>query len=101
MERIGIAASKIAKGNLFLYNFFVFLLIFLFSLIIFFVAGSSIVVVIIVIAYARSVAASGGLPDLQQGWIPLMVICLKILAAVIGLLALCALGINIRFRKHE
>lgn len=101
MERIGIAASKIAKGNLLLYNVFVLLLIFLLSLIVFLVAGSSIVIVIIVIAYTTSVAASGGFPDLQQGWIPLMVVCLKILAALIGLLALCALGINARFRKHE
>ena len=100
MERIGIAASKIAKGNLLLYNFFVILLIFLISLLIFLVAGSFIVIILIVIAYAIS-AGSGTLPDLQQGWIPIMIVCLKVLAVITGLLALCALGINIRFRKHE
>ena|SRR3989338_6771375 len=100
MERIGIAASKIAKGNLLFYNFFVTLLIFIFSLLIFLIAGSSIVIVLIVIAYATS-AGTGSLPDLQQGWIPMMVTCLKVLAVITGLLALCALGINIRFRKHE
>jgi len=98
MERIGIAASKIAKGNLLLYNFFVVLLILLISLPIFLVAGSSIVIALIVIAYVTS---HGVPPDLQQGWIPMMVACLKVLAIIVGILVICALGINIRFRKHE
>ncbi len=98
MKRIGIAASKIAKGNLFLYNFYVFLLIFLFAMLVFLISGSFIVIVLILIAY---LTAKGSLPDLHQGWIPTMIICLKILAAIIGLLALIAIGINARFRKHE
>ena len=38
MERIGIAASKIAQGNLFLYNICVIVISFLFSLFIFFIS---------------------------------------------------------------
>ena len=96
MERIGIAASKIAKGNLFLYNFFVLLITLLFSLLVFLIAGSSIVLVLIIIAYMTSV---GSPPDLQKGWIPTMTICMELLAIVIGLLALCAIAINIKFKK--
>lgn len=98
MERIGIAASKIAKGNLFLYNFFVMLLTFLFSLLILFISGSSIVVVLVFIAYATS---AGFLPDLQKGWIPFMTVCLQCLAAIIGLLAFWVLAKNLRFKKNK
>ena len=98
MERIGIAASKIAKGSLFLYNFFVLLITFLFSLLVFFISGSTIVVVLVIIAYLTSPNMP---PDLERGWIPTMVICMKVLAAIIGLLALFAIGINVKFRKHE
>lgn len=42
MERIGIAASKIAKGNLILYNFYVLVISFLFSVLLFLLAGSAI-----------------------------------------------------------
>ena len=99
MERIGIAASKIAKGNFFLYNFFVLLITFLFSLMIFLISGSFIVIALIVIAYMVSMTSVGTPPDLQRGWIPTMTICMKALAVVIGLLALCAISINIKFKK--
>lgn len=97
MERIGIAASKIAKGNLFLYNFFVLLVTFLFSLLVFLVAGSVIVIVLIFIAYVNN---HGAYPDLEQGWIPLMVISLQCLAVVISLISLYAIGINVRLKKR-
>jgi hypothetical protein len=42
MDRIGIAASKIAKGNIVLYNACVFFLIFLFAFFIFIVSGAAI-----------------------------------------------------------
>src|SRR3989338_9197027 len=97
IERIGIAASKIAKGNLLLYNFFVALITFLFSMLVFLVAGSTIVTVLIFIAYFSN---RGAYPDLEKGWMPLMIICLECLAMVIGLVALYGVGINIRLRKR-
>ena len=97
MKRIGIAASKIAKGNLFLYNIFVVFLTLLFALLIFFIAGSSIVVALIVIAY---IISKGAYPDLERGWMPIMVICLKCLAALIGILVLYAVAINVKLRKR-
>ncbi|HOW35721.1 MAG TPA: hypothetical protein PL155_04845 [Candidatus Omnitrophota bacterium] len=98
MERIGIAASKIAKGNLLLYNFFVVLLTSLFALLIFFVSGSSIVIVLVGIAYGTS---TGFLPDLQRGWIPFMIVCLQCLAIVVGILALWVIARNIKFHKKR
>ena len=96
MERIGIAASKIAKGNLFLYNFVVILIVLVFSLLIFFLAGCSIVIVLVLMAY---VSKWGSLPDLQKGWMPLMVACLKSLAALVGLLAFYAVAKNFRLKR--
>ncbi len=96
MERIGLAASKIAKGNLFFYNFFVILLTLLIAFFVYFVAGSAIVVGLILIAYLSAV---GGVPDLSQNWIPLMTVPLGCLAIVVGLFALCALARNLRFKK--
>ena len=59
MKRIGIAASKIAQGNLLLYNACVILISFLFALLIFFIGASALVVALILIAY------------LTQGMMPL------------------------------
>ncbi len=97
MERIGIAASKIAKGNLFLYNFFVVLIAFLFSFLVFFIAGSSIVIVLIVIAY---ISSDDMLPDLQSGWMQVMLICLICLAVVAGLFTLFAIDRNKKFKRN-
>ena len=54
MERIGIAASKIAKGNLHLYNFYVVLLTLLFSFLVYFLTGSAIVFALVLIALESS-----------------------------------------------
>ncbi len=98
MHRIGIVASKVAKDNLFLYHFIVLSVVFLFSTLIFLIAGCAIVIVLIFIAYLIS---GGSYPDLQKGWIPAMVICMKVLASVVGALSLAAIIVNIKFRKHE
>lgn len=98
MHRIGIVASKVAKDNLFLYHFFVLLVVFLFSTLIFLIAGSAIVITLILIAYLTN---GGSFPDLQKGWIPAMIICMKVLACVVGLLSLSAIIVNVKFRKHE
>ena len=97
MERIGIAASKIAKGNLLLYNLVVILITVSVSLLIFFLAGSSIVIVLIFIAYVSG--KFGSLPDLQKGWMPLMAVCLKCLSVLMGILVFTAIGKNFRFKR--
>ena len=96
MERIGIAASKIAKGNLFLYNFFVILLSALFSLIVFFITGSAIVVVLTIVAY---VSSSGGAPDLEMGWMSVMLVALICLFIIVAIFNIAAVAKNFRLRK--
>jgi len=93
MERIGIAASKIAKGNLVIYNLYVILLSFLFSLLIFFIAGSSIALALIIIGYV----VNGVLPTgLEKGWGELVSVCMISLTVVISLFTLFAILRNIK-----
>ncbi len=94
MERIGIAASKIAKGNFFLYHFFVILITVLFSLLVFFISGACIVIVLFAVAY---ISNNGHLEDIQA-WFPLISICLICLGVTMLVLAICAVLKNIKIK---
>lgn len=96
MERIGIAASKIAKGNLLLYNFFVVVITILFSFLIFIISGCLIVTILILVA---CISSPGKFPDLEQGWMPTMVVALMCLAIIVGIFVLAAFTKNIKFKK--
>ena len=98
MERIGIAASKIAKGNLLLYNLIVVSLSLLFSLLVYFVAGSVIIIVLILVAYLIN---GGAFPDLEQEWFPIMRLSMISLAVLVGICTLYAILRNARFRKKR
>ena len=95
MERIGIAASKMAKGNLFVYNFYVILLSFLFSLLLFFIAGTSIVLSLIVIGSI----ASGLSAELSGQWMAVVRVCMGVLTGVVSCINLFAVIKNVRFKK--
>ena len=96
MERIGIAASKMAKGNLLLYNSCVILISFLFSFFIFFIGGSAIAVALLLM----TCAARGVLPvNFEKEWISIGLICMISLAAVVGGFCLIAISRNIKLRK--
>jgi len=97
MERIGIAASKVAKGNLLIYNSFVILLATLLSLLIFFIAGCAIVITLVLFAYLTS---GGNPPDLEDGWMSIMLVCMICLAVIIFLLDICAIFKNIKFKRN-
>ena len=97
MQRIGIAASHVAKGNLFLYNLFVVLLSFLFSLLIFVVSGLVIGLGLVLIAYLTNTIS---IIDIKQGIISPAFICLIFLAMVICVFNLYAIGINIKIKKN-
>lgn len=97
MERIGIAASKMAKGNLVLYNFYVLLLAFLISLILFLVAGSAIFLALVAIGFI----AQGVVPDsVKNEWLGLLPVCMISLTVTICLIALYAIVKNLKFRKN-
>lgn len=96
MKRIGIAASKMAKGNLLLYNGWVIFISFLFSFFIFFIGGSAIAIALIVMTYS----IRGVMPvNFEKEWISIGLICMISLAAVVGLFCLIAISRNIKFHR--
>lgn len=95
MDRIGIAASKIAKGNIVLYNACVFFLIFLFALFIFIVGGAAIMIALMVVGYV----VNGFLPhDFLKEWSPVVLISMSSLAAVVGVFSVIALIKNFKIK---
>jgi hypothetical protein len=97
MERIGIAASKIAQGNLWLYNLAVVVIAFLFSVFIFIISGSAIVLSLIIIGGV----INGILPnDLWSDWRGIIRICMISLTIIMGIFMLCAILKNIRFKMR-
>ena len=98
MERIGRAASKIAQGNLWLYNLCVVSIAFLFSVFIFFIAGSSIVLSLIIIGYI----VNGILPnDLWSDWRSIIRVCMVSLSVIVSLFTAFAILKNIRFKLRK
>ncbi|MDP8264973.1 MAG: hypothetical protein P9M12_05805 [Candidatus Aceula lacicola] len=97
MQRIGIAASKIAKGNLFLYNFFVILLSFFISLLVFIISGLLIIFSLVIIAYLTQMPI---IVDLQKGNISPISICMMFLGTIIGISNLYAIGINVKIKRN-
>lgn len=93
MERIGIAASNVAKGNLFFYNLFVICIASLFCGLIFFLSAFSILVALVLMAYVSS-----GFVALQFNaeWYAILRICLGVLAFIVGIINLVAIFRNVK-----
>ncbi len=96
MERIGIAASKMAQGNFFLYNFYVILLSFLLALLIFLIGGSAVMIALIVIGYF---AGGVGPAHLEDEWRSVIFACLGALSFFVGLSTLAAILRNAKLHK--
>ena len=93
MERIGLTASKIAQGNLWLYNVFVILISFLFSVIMFVISGSTVLIALIIVFYL----GNGLLEDQLSGkFSSVLTICLVSLSVVIGVFNVVAIVKNIK-----
>jgi len=98
MERIGIAASKIAQGNVFLYNIFVIIISSLFSLFIFFISGCSILFALLIIGYILN----GMMPiELKGQWGGIVRLCMVTLTVVVSLFNLLAISRNIKIKKKN
>ena len=97
MERIGITASKMAKDNLGLYNFYVLLISFMLAFIIFLVAGGAIFLGLVVIG----AITQGTVPEgTKNEWMELARICMAALTGVISFVTLFAIARNVKFRKN-
>ena len=95
MKRIGIAASKISEGNIFLYNIFVLVLSSLFSLLVFFLSGFSIFLAI----YLIHVLLTGSTVfDFYSHWGGILKSCMIALAVMMGFFNMCAIGVNLKFK---
>ena len=98
MKRIGIAASKIAKGNLFLYNIYVIVFSFLFSVLIFLMAGSSILIAIFILA---NVIGAFIPLDMEKNWIPITMMCVVTLTIVVVFFNLFAILANVKVNRNK
>jgi high-affinity Fe2+/Pb2+ permease len=98
MLRIGIAASKMAKGNLWTYNLFVVLLSCVFALFLFLICGFSILVIVFLLSLGLHALRPA---DFHAGWQHMFKICLIVLALVIGILNSVAIIKNIQFTKNK
>ena len=96
MKRIGIAASKICRGHLWLYNTYVVLISLLFSVFIFIVAGTTVLFALIIMANV-SVEVMGR--ELQEKWFTVFTICMAILSMIVFFFNLVAISTNLKFRK--
>lgn len=97
MRRIGIAASKISKGNLLFYNTCVILISFGFSLLIFILAGAVVVFAIIIIAYMGDEIMQ---VEFQRDWSFIIGLCMATLTVVIGLFNIFAILKNIKLPRR-
>ena len=98
MLRIGIAASKMSKGRLSSYNFYVVLIACLISLFIFLISGFSILLFIFLISL---ILHAFKIANLYPGWLHVYKICLIVLALVVGVLNIVAIFKNIQFTKNK
>lgn len=95
MKRIGIAASRIAKENITLYNCFVFLLAGLFSFLVFVLSGVSLLLGFMLLSWIDHTFL---VFDPSTGLSPVFKICMAVLAVVVGLMNMIAIGMNIRVK---
>ncbi|MBI5415721.1 MAG: hypothetical protein HZA29_02790 [Candidatus Omnitrophica bacterium] len=96
MKRIGIAASKISKGNTVVYNLCVVLIACSFSLFIFIVAGATIALALTLIGYIGTEVMGR---DFQRNWRFVMAVCMAALTVVVVLFNVFAVLINIRWTR--
>ena len=98
MKRIGIAASKISRGNLFLYNLNVVLISFFLSIFMFVIAGATIIFALVIIGYLGSEIMGYEYQKSQQS---ILVYCMTSLAVVVGVFNLMAIIRNVKVFKSK
>ena len=98
MKRIGIAASKISKGNRALFNFYVVAISVLFSLFIFLVAGSTVVFALKIIQYVSNEIMG---IEFKKSWESILMVCMVSLTVIITLFNAFAITTNMRLPKFR
>ena len=98
MKRIGMAASKMAKDNLVLYNFYVILISFLFSLFIFIIAGSTVLFAFFLLGY---LAMELKVFDFEKNKDTIFVLCMISLTVITIFFNILAIIKNIQLPHHK
>jgi hypothetical protein len=95
MKRIGLTASKMAKGNIWLYHVAVVFISFLFAMFIFLVCGFVIAVAMFAVAFLLQRL----LPSFdQQAWMQAVRIVLRLLGILIAVGTLVAIIQNVKIK---
>ncbi len=96
MERIGMIASKISSGNLFLYNCYVIVISFLLSFLVFLLAGCAIFLGL----WVLRLSIGPFIPSMSSGvWNLVFCYSLSALTVLVGMINLVAVLKNIKLRK--
>jgi hypothetical protein len=98
MKRIGIAASKIANENVALYNFYVVLIAFIFSLFLFLVSGAAVLFSLYLIGF---LAEKTGTFNFAQSERTIFTVCMSSLTILVGLFNIMAILKNIQIPHHD
>ncbi len=98
MLRIGIAASKMSKGSLLSYNFYVILISCLLSLFVFLICGFSILPIVFLVSLILHALKPA---VFHAGWVHMFKICLVVLALVVGIVNAIAILKNVQFTKNK
>ncbi|MBI3602427.1 MAG: hypothetical protein HY209_05995 [Candidatus Omnitrophica bacterium] len=95
MHRIGLAASKIAKGNIWVYHLTVVVIACLFALFVFLICGFSIAVTLFVLFLLVERFLPSGTHEI---WIDVLKTCLAFLGILISLFTLVAIIKNTKLK---
>ncbi|MBF0483185.1 MAG: hypothetical protein HQL25_00615 [Candidatus Omnitrophica bacterium] len=98
MKRIGIAASKIARGNLFVYNLQVLLISFLFSLFVFIISGATLLVSLVLIWY---LGKELNFFTSVKEWRTVFTICMGTLTFAVAVFNVVAVLANFKIRRKR
>lgn len=98
MKRIGIAASKMAKDRIIVYNVYVIVISFLLSLFIFILAGSMLIFAFTIISYVGNEIMPS---DFEKDWSSIFAICMISLSTIIVLFTLFAIFLNVKIQKMD
>ena len=98
MKRIGIAASKIAKDNLALYNFYVVLISCLFAFFIFVLAGATVLFSLILIEYLSKELRVFDFLKMKS---TIFILCMVSLSVIVVVFNIMAIMVNIQFPRRK
>ena len=102
MKRIGIAASKISKGNTTLYNFFVIFIACVFSMFLFIIVASTVIFALAIISYVTNEVMPS---EHERNWDAVRMTCISVLTIIMAVFNLLAIFINIKLpsklRPHD